>query len=127
MICIAAGSTLIALAGPVFTLGWTHSVTHTQWHEAWQAGPEGLRPIEAFIQGPGAGMELPDGATRIDQGWTFRPDLPPQSEVFLAASGTTDGGWTICAEGQCHEVGREPGQAVRLWWAEECDPPAPRG
>ncbi len=121
MICLAASATLIALTGPEFTLAWSHSVTRTRWEETWQAGPEGLRPVTAFIQGPGAGMELPEGAERVDGGWIYRPTLPPQPEIFLAASGATDGGWIICADDICHEMGAEPGAPLHLWWAARCE------
>ncbi|MFT3688702.1 DUF1850 domain-containing protein [Paenirhodobacter sp.] len=122
MICLATGAALLALTGPEFTLAWSHSVAHTRWEEVWQAGPEGLRPVRAFVQGPGAGMELPEGAERVAGGWTYRPTLPPQRDIYLAASGMTGGGWTLCAEGRCQEVGAEPGAPLHLWQAERCAP-----
>ena len=59
-------------------------------------------------------MEPPEGAVLADGWWRFSPDLPPVPELLLAASGTTGGGWTLCADGRCTVVGAEPGQPVRL-------------
>ena len=120
MICIATAGTVIALAASQFTLGWSHSVTHTRWEEVWHATPEGLRPVEAMIQGPGAGMELPEDAWRVENGWRYRPRVAPQPEVWLASSGATRGGWRLCADGECHEIGAAEGDPVRLWQAGDC-------
>ncbi|SEN13497.1 hypothetical protein SAMN04489859_1001146 [Paracoccus alcaliphilus] len=123
MICIAAAGAIMALAADQFTLRWTHSVTRTTWEERWQADPEGLHPVEAFVVGPGAGVEIPDHARRVSDGWRFSVDLPPQKQVFLAASGATDGGWTLCAGAICHELGRSASEPLRLWQAGDCSDP----
>ncbi len=129
MLCIASGGAVLALAISGFTLSWTHSVTRGVWWERWEVGTAGIRPIEARITGSGAGMEPPEGARLVDGAWSYVPDIPPQREVFLAASGMTDGGWRLCADGTCREVGAGAGPPLRLWQATVCarDHPAARG
>lgn len=119
-LCIAAGGKVIALVASSFTLGWTHSTAHTEWWERWEVTAEGLRPVEARITGTGAGMEPPPDAVLRADGWHYRPDLPPQREVFLAASGATGGGWQLCTDKECLTLGAVPGKPLRLWQAEEC-------
>lgn len=121
-LCVAAGGKLLALAVSGFTLSWTHSVEHVEWWERWEAGPGGLRPVEARVMGSGAGMEAPEGAVERADGWHYTPKLPLQREVFLAASGATGGGWTLCAADTCQVIGAAAGAPVRLWWAETCTP-----
>lgn len=124
-LCIDAGGQLIALAVSSFTLSWSHSVEHVTWWERWHLDAAGLRPVEARVLGAGAGMEAPEGAERRADGWQYRPTVPPQPEVFLAASGATSGGWQLCAAGRCRTLGAEAGQAVHLWAAQSCDAPPP--
>ena len=121
-LCVAAGGKLLALAVGSFTLSWSHSVEHVTWWERWEVAPEGLRPVEARVVGAGAGMEAPEGAERRADGWHYVPNLPLQRDIFLAASGATGGGWTLCAADDCHVIGAETGQAVHLWSAETCTP-----
>lgn len=120
MLCIAAAGAVLALAAESFTLDWTHSVARTRWHEIWVAEPAGLRPIEAQVAGPGAGMEIPEGAWRVPGGWRYRVTVPPQRLVLLASSGATPSGWRLCAAGACHELATQEGAPVRLWQAEVC-------
>ncbi|CAM5517556.1 hypothetical protein FALB51S_03998 [Frigidibacter albus] len=82
--------------------------------------PEGLRPIEARISGSGAGMEPPLDAVLRADGWHYAPTLPPQREVFLAASGATGGGWQLCVAAECLSLGAAAGEPLRLWQAEAC-------
>jgi len=119
-LCIAAGGKVIALVASSFTLSWSHSVAHTEWWERWEVTAEGLRPAEARITGTGAGMEPPPDAVLRADGWHYRPTLPPQREVFLAASGATGGGWRLCAAGECLLLGTAPGEPLRLWQADDC-------
>lgn len=120
-LCVAAGAVVLALAVPEFELSWTHSVTRGLWWERWEVNAEGLRPVEARISGSGAGMEPPEDARLVDGVWSYAPQLSPQREVFLAASGATGGGWTLCAAGACHSLGAAAGPPVRLWQAVNCD------
>jgi hypothetical protein len=44
--------------------------------------------------------------------WTPEPVIVP--ELLLAASGATEGGWSICAGGECIAVGVISGESARL-------------
>jgi hypothetical protein len=113
-LCVTGGGEVVRLAVTAFTLAWTHSVERVRWEEAWRVTPLGLTLVEARVRGSGAGMEPPEGA-RLEGGWwVFTPGVPPQRELVLAASGATGGGWTLCAGGSCHEIGKEAGVPVRL-------------
>lgn len=114
MICLLTAAGVISLAAGDFTLSWQHSTAHTLWTETWEAKEGFLRPVRARIEGPGAGMEAPEGAWREESTWVWHPQVPPMREVHLAASGATGGGWRLCADGNCHEVGAESGAALRL-------------
>jgi hypothetical protein len=110
-----AGGASLHLAVAAFTLAWTHSVERVRWEEDWTVGPAGLSLVEARVQGSGAGMD-PGPDARLEGGWwRWRPGLPPQPEVVLAASGATGGGWTLCAGGTCRELGGAAGGPLRLY------------
>lgn len=119
-LCIATGGTVLALAVQSFTLSWTHSVTRSLWWEKWEVSADGIRPIEARISGSGAGMEPPENAVLADGVWIYVPNLPYQREVLLASSGTTGGGWLLCADGTCRTLGETAGPPLRLWIADQC-------
>lgn len=119
-LCIAASGMVLALAVDTFTLQWTHSVTRGLWWERWEVTEAGLRPIQARITGSGAGMDPPEGAVLVGGAWSYVPDLQPQQEVLLAASGTTGEGWQLCALGTCHALGTVRGPPVRLWQSPRC-------
>lgn len=112
--CLAVAALTLVLAEPVFTLDWTHSVERTGWREVWALQPGGLRLVEAAVKGSGAGMDPGEGAVLRDGWWVWAPDLAPQPSVTLAASGATGGGWRLCSGEECHVIGAEPGQAIRL-------------
>lgn len=113
-LCIVTGGKAVTLAITAFTLSWTHSVEKTEWRESWEIGPAGLYLVEARVKGSGAGMEPPPDA-RLENGWwVYQPPLKPLPTVALAASGATDGGWTLCADGQCRELGKAAGVPVVL-------------
>ncbi len=104
-LCILAAGKTTVLAVASFTLAWTHSVERTRWIETWTVTETGLKPVEARVKGSGAGMEPPEGA-RLEKGWwVFRPSVPFQSRLALAASGATGAGWKICGGGTCLSVG----------------------
>lgn len=115
MSCLLAGAVALTLAGPDFTLGWTHSIEHTGWREQWRIEGGALRLTGAAVKGSGAGME-PGPDARLQNGWwVWTPDLPPQPQLLLAASGATGAGWQICdGAGQCHEIGSDPGRPITL-------------
>ena len=113
-LCIVSAGKLSVLAVTAFTLSWTHSVEKTRWQERWVVEKDGLRVVEARIQGSGAGMDPPEGSRFADGWWVYRPKVPPQRTVLLASSGATVGGWRLCAAGQCREIGANPGTPVEL-------------
>lgn len=104
-VCLMAGAAVLALSGPDFTLDWEHSVEKTRWRESWRVESGGLHLLEAAVKGSGAGMEPGEGAVLHGGWWVWRPDLPVLRELFLAASGATGGGWTLCSGPHCHELG----------------------
>ena len=129
MLCIASAGHLLALAATTFTLSWTHSVEHTRWRETWRLADDHLQLTEAMVEGPGAGIVIPDNAVMTPTGWLYHPTLPLQPRLLLAASGMTPSGWTLCASDECHELGARAGEEVELWAAATCEmepPPSPR-
>lgn len=117
-ICVLAGGKALTLGAALFTLSWTHSVEKIRWEEDWRAGPAGLELVEARVQGSGAGMEPPPEARFENGWWRYRPSLPPQAELALAASGATGSGWKLCASEECHELGASAGKPVIVRYCE---------
>ena len=101
--CLLAGGVALAVSGG-FTLGWTHSVERTEWLEAWHVANGRLHLDEARIRGSGAGMEPGEGAIRRDGWWVWQPGLSVP-ELALAAPGATGGGWRLCTDAGCRELG----------------------
>lgn len=99
-ICLAAGALVISLGASEVTLAWRHSVQRTLWEELWRETSQGLVVAEARIQGSGAGMDPPDGATLSDGFWRWRPGLPPLPELTMRRSGAT-ADWRVCVDGRC--------------------------
>lgn len=111
-VCIAAAGKTLMLAASLFTLSWTHSVEKTAWEEDWLVTPAGLQPVEARVKGSGAGIDPPEGSVLEDGWWRWVPSIPAQPRLVLAASGATASGWTVCAGGECVEVGTDPAEPV---------------
>lgn len=120
MLCVAAAGQLLSLAVTAFTLGWTHSVEHTEWLERWRVAGDFLQLEEAQVEGPGAGIHLPEDARRTATGWAYRPRLPPLPRLTLAASGTTGAGWSFCTELGCRELGDVSSAPIEIWAAADC-------
>lgn len=108
-----------------FTLAWTHSIEKIRWEEdyavlqpsAAHAMPR-LQPLEARIQGSGAGMEPPPDAVWRDGAYHYQPDTPPQTVLRLTRSGfTPDYDW--CVGGQCQPLQQilPADGGVTLMWA----------
>ncbi len=112
--CLLVGATALTLASGGFDLTWRHSVEKTEWRESWAVGEKGLRLTEAAVKGSGAGMDPGSGAILEGDWWVWTPDLPPVTNLTLAASGATGGGWRLCDGATCHEIGAGPGAAIRL-------------
>ena len=113
-LCILAAGKMTALAVSAFTLSWAHSVEKTHWEEDWSVTPAGLEILEARVRGSGAGMDPPESAVLKDGWWTYAPNIGARPVVRLAASGATGGGWTLCADQSCLELGAEAGEPVEL-------------
>ena len=112
--CLLAGTMAIALApGGAFSIEWSHSVEKIRWHEDWQLAPEGLILRRAAVKGSGAGMEPGPGGHLEDGWWVWVPDLPPQRELRLAASGETGQGWQVCGT-ECVTLGADAGAPLIL-------------
>ncbi|MGB3386648.1 MAG: DUF1850 domain-containing protein [Pseudaminobacter sp.] len=124
-LCLLVSGKVSVLAISAFTLAWSHSVEKTRWEEDWRLTPAGLQIVEARIQGSGAGMEPPAEAVLKDGWWVYAPQLPPQPKLLLAASGATGAGWSLCAGGECLELGATPGSQVELSACEGREPHAP--
>lgn len=122
MICVS-GAAGFVIAAATFTLSWTHSVERIRWQESWALTDAGFVAVAARVEGSGAGMEPPADARLVDGGWVFRPDIPAQRRLVLAASGATGSGWRLCAQGRCREVGADAGRPIVI---EACRPATPR-
>jgi hypothetical protein len=114
VLCILAASKTTVLAAAAFTLSWMHSVEKTRWEEDWRITLAGLEIVEARVKGSGAGMEPPADAVLRDGWWVYAPEIPARPEIVLAASGATGSGWTVCAAGNCIELGADAGAPLRL-------------
>ncbi len=108
------GGKTAVIAATAFTLSWAHSVERTNWQELWRLTPGGLELAEARVQGSGAGMDPGEGAVLDDGWWVWRPQLPVQRELVLAASGATGSGWSLCAAGRCMTLGADPGATATI-------------
>jgi hypothetical protein len=113
-LCILGLAHTVVLPAALFSLSWTHSVEGTRWEESWRVSEAGLQIIEARVKGSGAGMEPSQGADLHDGWWVFRPEVPPQNKLILAASGATQDGWTLCAVGVCRSLGKNPSSPITL-------------
>lgn len=113
-LCVIAGGKTAVLAASLFTLSWTHSIEKVEWRETWRVLPAGLQLVEARVKGSGAGMEPPPDA-RLEAGWwVYAPRVAALPVLRLAASGATGTGWRLCADGDCRQIGAEPGAPVLL-------------
>lgn len=112
------GAVAMALAGPGFTLRWTHSVERVDWVEEWRVDGPTLRLDRVRIKGSGAGMEPGEGATLREGWWVWAPGTTVR-DLRLAASGATGAGWRLCDGAACREIGATAGQALVV---RPCDP-----
>lgn len=116
--CLMAGAVALMLTGDAFQLSWTHSVEKTGWQEEWRIEAGHLHLTRAAIKGSGAGMEPGPDAVLKNGWWVWVPDLPPQPQIFIGASGATGAGWQICDPGSsaddCMTIGEQPGPPIRL-------------
>ncbi|MFD0859419.1 DUF1850 domain-containing protein [Roseovarius aquimarinus] len=124
MSCLMVGAASLMLAAPTFELSWTHSVERVAWQEEWRIDEGMLTLTTARVRGSGAGMEPGEGAT-LRNGWWEWPGAVTVPTLTLAASGATGGGWTLCTgEGECREIGAEPGAPLRIAPCDSASPAA---
>ena len=114
-LCVVSAGTVLTLLAGSFSLSWTHSVEKTTWIEYWRAENGQLMLTAASVEGSGAGIDPPPDAVWAGGRWTYRPALAPLSRLHLAASGTTVGGWQLCANGACHVLGAVAEDDVTIW------------
>lgn len=119
--CLLAGALVLSLPGNGFSLEWTHSIEKTIWHEDWRIAGAALVLTGAAVKGSGAGMEPGPDAVLRNGWWVWAPDLPPQPQLVIAASGATGAGWRLCAAHEpgepgtnCTELGATPDQPITL-------------
>jgi hypothetical protein len=114
-LCVLAGGKTLVLAATAFTLSWTHSVEKIRWTEHWRVTPAGLVVDMGRVEGSGAGMDPPEGSVFRNDGWEYRPKVPPLPKLVLAASGATVGGWSLCVEGRpCLTLGAKEGPPISI-------------
>jgi len=104
---IVAGVVRATLAGPEFTLAWTHSVEKTQWEETYRIDGNRLMLVTARVEGSGAGMEPPPGAQLRDGRWTWQPQSAHPELRLTRSTFTRD--YTLCANGRCADLGERIG------------------
>jgi hypothetical protein len=109
-LCIALAATVLTIPTTTFSLSWEHSVEKVEWREAWAVTSSGLQLKQASVKGSGAGMEPGEGAVLQDGWWQWTPKLAPLSEIRLAASGETPGGWELCHADGCLTLGGQAGE-----------------
>lgn len=124
MICVSGAASFV-IAAATFTLSWVHSVERTRWQETWALTDAGFVAVSARIEGSGAGMDPPADARFADGVWIFRPAIPAQRRLVLAASGATGSGWQLCAEGRCREIGVASGRPIVIEACVEATPRTP--
>ncbi|WP_020395954.1 DUF1850 domain-containing protein [Thiolinea disciformis] len=119
-LCIVSAGKTLVLASTFFSLSWTHSVEKIEWQEDWHVENHSLRLINARVKGSGAGMEPGENAQLKNGWWEWQPQLPAQTELILAASGTTPSAWKLCPQQQaCLDLAQHPSEPIKLW---VCDP-----
>lgn len=104
-ICITTlfGAVLATLPVDRFTLAWEHSVEKVRWEEDYERRGDTLVLTAARVHGHGAGMEVPDGATRHGDAWEYRPHLSALASLRLAAS-PEGGDYDVCISGGCRPL-----------------------
>lgn len=100
-VCVILAGKTSVIAASAFTIAWTHSIERVPWEEDWRVQGRQLVLVEARVKGSGAGMEPAEDAVLENGWWRYRPTLPVQDKLTLAASGATASGWRICAGGTC--------------------------
>jgi hypothetical protein len=119
-IAVALSSVVLARLPDRVTLSWEHSVEKTRWEEDYALVEGRLILEEARVQGTGAGMEIPDGASFEGGTWHYHPELPPLPEVRFTNS-LLPRGYDICFEGRCVRLRELIGDDQRSLTLLPCD------
>lgn len=111
-----AGVVWAALPVHELTLAWTHTVEKIRWEEDYRVTANGLLLEEARVQGSGAGMEIPEDATRDSGVWRYRRVLPPLQPLRLARTPEA-GDYQLCFAATCHALSEwlGPPRTDRPW------------
>jgi hypothetical protein len=102
---VVAGVVRATLPVDQFTLAWQHSVEKTRWEETYRVAGDRLLLTGARIQGIGAGMEPPEGATLRDGWWTWTP-APHAIATLPLTQSTYTSDWTLCWNQRCRALGK---------------------
>jgi hypothetical protein len=118
-----AGAVWAFVPVPSFTLAWDHTIEKIRWEEDYRVTPDGLLLGEARVRGSGAGMEIPDGATKQNGAWRYQRSLPALQPLRLGRTPEA-GDYQLCTDNGCQLFSKWIGPpdlgepAVELW---SCD------
>ena len=100
---LVAGVLRATVPADEFTLAWQHSVEKIRWEERYRVEGTKLDPVEARIQGSGAGIDPAPDARLRDGWWTWRPGSTPLAELRLTLSPYTRD-YDLCWSGRCRAL-----------------------
>ena len=100
---VVAGALRATLPTNEVTLAWLHSVEKIRWQERYRVDRGALRLVEARIEGSGAGMDPPPGATFAGGAWTWRPAADRFPRVLLTVSPFAKD-YDVCYGGRCRTL-----------------------
>ncbi len=106
LVCLGLYPGIVGARLPVseFTLAWTHSIEKIRWEEDWRIVDGRLVPVEARVQGGGAGMEPPPDARLTADGWFhYVPKIGPLDRLSLSRRGFAPD-YDICWNGACRPM-----------------------
>lgn len=97
-LCLSAGAASVKLAVSAFSLIWMHSIEKIDWQEDWRLADGQLQLVAAWVQGSGAGMEIPEGAERDGTRWRYHRDIRTAVLSLPRSAFTPD--YQLCLPGQ---------------------------
>jgi hypothetical protein len=107
---LAAGLVVGTVDTMTFVLAWQHSVEKTRWEESYRIEGRSLILDEAYVEGSGAGMEVPRGAQRYGRGWRWRPGVG--LDQLVVAGSPYGGDYSLCAGGRCKPLRERSGRSL---------------
>jgi hypothetical protein len=120
LVCLAAGTTVVALHAQAFTLAWSHSIEHVRWEEDYRLSGHRIELVEARIRGSAAGMEPPPDAKLAGGWWHYAPRDRWHDELRLTRSPYT-ADYELCMAGRCRslsEILPQPEGVTRVYACE---------